>query len=359
MTRIGTWLAAVAVSALTAAVAPETASASTTADVTPPVIDTVTGPGPAVRPDPVFGSASLSYSWSGHDAEGPVTYELRYGWTDSSSDPVPEPPSWTPVTLPSPSDTTWTNSVRWYDPDFCVQVRALDAAGNPSAWTGPPCTDVDAERPWVQSANDFKLFHDGLAAAPVSFRYLGVDHDDRVASYDVDLRVAPPGESFGPWTSPAAWHGIASTSVAVTGRAGSAVCVRARARDRAGNVGDADFEHCKAVPYDDRALARHHGARRVRYREALGGSATRLDRGASLTRRHVAARSVWVRVVGPRRSVCVQLSLASKASHHTCYLVQVGKHTWQGFFFSHLRRGKLRIRPNWGWQVIDAVGAGR
>jgi hypothetical protein len=360
MRRIGTWVGAVAALAVVASFTPEAASGAAAVDVTAPVIDSVTGPGPAVRSDPVFGSASLTYTWSGHDAEGSVTYELRYGFTDSSSDPVPEPSSWTAVTLPSPSDTTWSDGVRPYDPDFCVQVRARDGAGNTSAWTGPPCTDVDDDPPWVDSSRGLTLFHDGLASTPVSFGYVGGDSSDRVASYDVDERVAQPGAPFGPWTSPSAWQGIAARSVAVAARAGSSVCIRVRARDRAANVGAYDFPRCKAVPYDDRAFARHDGARRVRHRDTLGGSATRLARSASLTRRHVLASSVWVRLVGPRQGVCARVSLGPrKHPLTTCSLFHVGRHTWQGFFFPRPLRGKLRIRSNWGWQVVDAIGTDR
>lgn len=352
--RPGVFLGAAALMMSFAAIPSGSASAAVSADLTPPVVDVVAGPA-AVAADPDHG-VPAAYTWSGHDSEasGPLTYDLRYGWRQV----VGSEPAWQPGGLQDAPATTWTITLGWYDWDVCVEIRARDAAGNVSAWSEPRCTVVDNNRPWaymlfdrVYTYGPTAHVHDGLASTAVSYLYGGSD-DDQVASYDVDVRLVTRAGSYGPWTSPPSWQGTVATSVGMTAPAGSQLCFRARARDRAGRVSEYVPEWCKAVPYDDRDFRIHDGAKRVRRAGALGGTVTKMfGRHGSMTRRGEVGRHVWVRLTGGVPYACARVRFDG-AHPHGCFIETVGGAQWQHFDFRRQRAGTLRIG---GGMRVDAV----
>jgi len=366
MARLGTRLSA-CVSAVvlvaTAAMIPSGSAAASTADTSPPVVDSLTGPPVVVGPSTPYADVPLTHTWSAHDPEGstPLTYDLRYGLPDNDG-----VLSWQ-LALDHSRVTTWSATARWYDAHFCVEVRARDAVGNVGAWSAPLCTVIDRGPPFnVRVVPDMTMFrgsadavNDGLAQTPVTYTFRGED-DDEVASYDVDVRVAPPGASYGPWTSPPAWQGISDTSVAMPALPGGAICFRVRARDRAGYVSDYDNAWCRAIPYDDRDFRIHGGATRVRRGAALGGTVTRSwgRRGhGSMTLRGVTGQHVWVRFVGPRDAeACAWVTLGGRRDRDGCWGERGPGAVWQGFDFPPGTRGRLRIRSALS---IDAVAVVR
>jgi uncharacterized delta-60 repeat protein len=80
------------------------------------------------------------------------------------------------------------------------------------------------------------------------------DADTGVSRYDVQVRRAGSGQSsFGAWKT--FRHLTTATKATLAGATGTTYCVRARGRDRAGNIGRFGAARCTAFPVDDRALS--------------------------------------------------------------------------------------------------------
>jgi hypothetical protein len=103
-------------------------------DLTPPTV-ALTAPTAAA-----VASSSVRVSWSGHDdSSGIARYQLRYeraayngtfsAWT--------YPSAWSALT-----GTTVTAAALAPGYTYCWSVRAVDHAGNTSAWTAPRCTAI-------------------------------------------------------------------------------------------------------------------------------------------------------------------------------------------------------------------------
>lgn len=319
-------------------------------DVVPPTID-VTGPPVLVQGHP-SATVRLDWSWSGSDAEhgDALSYEIRTAEHDRGEPLVWQQP-WTGFTLES--YFTSASAYRF----TCLQVRARDWAGNTSEWAGTPCSYVDGAGP-VSTITDAALVglpRDQLSTTPMLLRYSATD-DDQVASYDITSRTALPGQGWGSWATQNTVAGSTSWSLA----AGAQQCFRVRARDRVGNVGEYTNDWCASMPYDDRALAKHRGARRLQAHGALGNTVTRLARDASLTRRAVRARTVWVRAITPAYQSCPDVSVARKRiGGGVCQIAAVGDHTWYGVYAARERYGKLRIRAGHSALRVDAIAIGR
>jgi hypothetical protein len=132
--------------------------------------------------------SSTHVTWSGHDDySGVQDYQLRYrrapysggfgAWT--------YPASWQHLTVKS---VTATGLAAGYD--YCYSVRALDNAGNPSAWTAARCTavplddrslthpsawhQVSGAHYYDQTATTTKTLHATLSRANASLDRVGV-----------------------------------------------------------------------------------------------------------------------------------------------------------------------------------------
>jgi hypothetical protein len=314
-----------------------------TEDVLAPSIE-VSGP-PALVAG-AAGETELRWFWSGSDPQhgDALTYEWRIGSRSAG-----EPLVWSE---PKVGFALTSFFVSGHPGAFqCFEVRARDWAGNASAWGGVPCTYVDGSAPVSAITNPLRVGNpplDQLGSTPVVLRFAASD-DDQVASYDVASRRALAGQG---WVS-LATRRTTSTSISQQVPAGTQQCFRVRATDRAGNVGDFGYnEWCVTMPYDDRSFRIHGHTKRIRVPGALGHTVTKLRfHDGSMTRKGVRGRSVWVRVIGGPRDLCLQVTLGRRHPQG-CWLVRVPGAVWQEYRFRPGSQGTLRIR---GSLRVDAV----
>lgn len=327
--------------------------ASLPVDTVAPVVDTVTGPGPVVPAydEPIF-------RWTGADPGHPeaVSFETRHRtWPRGT-----EPPAWSePV---STAGTGVLVAAAGGD-DACMEVRAVDWAGNRSEWTGA-CTFVDRTKPtmaWRGPSGPHYL--EAPASAPYRLSWTGRDND-RVASYDIDYRIARAGQSMSSWISPPEWSALTTPYVDRVYPPGAEVCFRGKATDRAGLTGVEDFPNCLRTPFDDRHFKLERSARRGFKAGAYDGTVTVMRPGDRVVRSGVRARFVRVRFQGLPDGSCV-----------TAYLGGVSDRTCGGYFKNGARyitmtfprrvEGTLRIKigPNFHSEspnriyLLDAVWA--
>jgi hypothetical protein len=79
-----------------------------------------------------------------------------------------------------------------------------------------------------------------------------------IAYYQVRERTAAYSAGFTPWTYPAAWQALSSTTASVTASGlaqGTDYCFAVRAVDSSGNTSPWTTPRCTALPLDDRALS--------------------------------------------------------------------------------------------------------
>jgi uncharacterized delta-60 repeat protein len=88
-----------------------------------------------------------------------------------------------------------------------------------------------------------------------SVRWSATDDNTGVKSYAVQRRAAAYTKAkYGAWSL---WKSTTTKSAAFTGKQGHTYCVRARAKDFAGNVGSFGATKCLAVPLDERMMSVH------------------------------------------------------------------------------------------------------
>jgi hypothetical protein len=189
-----------------------------------------------------------------------------------------------------------------------LSIAAVDGAGNTCpvrtvAWT------VDATAP-VATATAPTSF--GSLSTAMVARWTGTDVGSGVASYDVRYQRAPYNGPFSAVTYPKAWQATKSTSVTLTGAAGSAYCFSVRTRDTAGNSSPWSAARCTSVALDDRSLSASAGWKRVRASGDYAGTHTLSTRpGATLSRTGVQARRVAIVVTRCPSCGSIVVSLGS------------------------------------------------
>ncbi|PUB28751.1 hypothetical protein C8K30_103172 [Promicromonospora sp. AC04] len=131
----------------------------------------------------------------------------------------------------------------------CFSVRARDAAGNLSAWTGSRCTYVDGTGPkitsaaldrWLPSTYDY-------AWSP-TFRYAAQD-DRGVAAYQLQTRFAQDAGMLSTDAPLWAWGENKGTSLDMGLDPSEQGCARVRAKDAVGNVGAWSSWRCSNAPF--------------------------------------------------------------------------------------------------------------
>lgn len=262
-------------------------------DTAPPVLGTVDAPPALVRSSsPVTASFSWSFSdpgTSASPASGIASFDVRTAPGESGP--------WTSTT-----STTAAAVSRVLQPgqQICAQARAVDGAGNASAWSDERCTRVDGAAPVLERAGGSPRFAFPEDGYWVTYSY-GAADDDRVSSYDVQSRSAAPRHSLGTWGFQA--RGTTATFLRQQVQEGSEWCFRFRARDVAGNVSSWSPARCSSVAIQDRAF-RSSGNTVPKYTaRASDGRYLQLHaRGAWLKVRGQVGRTValWV-MVGPRQ----------------------------------------------------------
>jgi hypothetical protein len=206
-------------------------------DTTPPRIVSEGG-SPAVVRGPLQrtgGAATLSFRWAGSDDEvAPLRYTAQVIETDEDF------PQWHRI---EGADGTFRTRATYgrtvSGGTFCFRVRATDRVGNRSPWSAGRCVYIDGDRPWMRDGRfDHRLtrvFRHQAGRVHATYRFHGRD-DDRVASYDVEVRSGHAGSSLGAWRAPRALRALSAHRVATVVRPDRKRCFRARARDRVGRV---------------------------------------------------------------------------------------------------------------------------
>jgi len=139
----------------------------------------------------------------------------------------------------------------------------------------------------------------GLAAATTSARAtlrVAAADDRALGAVELQRRTTTRNGKDGPWQGSAAWRSLAPGPVSLTGlRPGTTTCVRARARDRAGNVSPWTRPSCTSRALPATALVRVGGWQAVRGPGHLGGRALRSrTRGSELVVTDAKARGASV-----------------------------------------------------------------
>ncbi|MBZ5735281.1 hypothetical protein K8Z61_12325 [Nocardioides sp. TRM66260-LWL] len=281
----------------------------TTTDVTAPTVRFTRTPRPLIagaRRDP-----TLRWSWAVSDdqtagaLESISSYGLGY---------VGEPMQWS---SPYSSTRRHTFELTLRGPERrCLRVRARDWAGNLGPWA-VSCVVVDAGAPLAEfSAPEMGI---GLVKRRGPLRLGFVvrpsGSGQGITSYDIGRRIALPGRVLSPWRVPARWRGVRGGEHAIRLTPGSQVCLRVRARDRAGNVGgwDPNRPRCGAVPYDETTLridGPHHRVRTTgKAIDPIGSTSTTIDRRSRIHLGRITAR---------------RLIVLMRTTPYTCFRVEVG-----------------------------------
>lgn len=128
---------------------------------------------------------------------------------------------------------------------LCFAVRARDGLGHVTGWSSARCMGTDDAAPQItRTAAPRWLAVPASGKVKATFSYAGKD-DRGVASYDVQVRVAPIDGPFGFRKTIAARS--TKTSVTRTLRAGEEACFRVRARDVVGSTSGWSKERCTSV----------------------------------------------------------------------------------------------------------------
>ncbi|WP_154402741.1 hypothetical protein [Nocardioides speluncae] len=149
-----------------------------------------------------------------------------------------------------------------------------------------------------------------LPKRSIPVTWTGTDSLSGVASYDVNVRIAPVDGAFAaakPWL-----NRTTSKSKTYAGLRGRTYCFQVRARDRHENLGAGSPEKCDAVPLDDRDLTRSSGWTPTSVSGAYERTAlTAIRKGASLKRVVLAKRITLDAWAGKGRGT-VEVWLGSK-----------------------------------------------
>lgn len=311
-----------------------------TVDSVAPTIASVTPPGT------ITGDTTPSFWWSpGPTGEVWTRYEVRTRVARHGA----TPPAWSPVADPLGNEAKVAVPSGIADADVCLQVRARDWAGNIGAWK-QACTRVDRIPPrvwWPAGPTDLLL--EAPASTPVRVTWSGADNA-AVGSYDVSYRVALAGRPAGAWVSPSELKGYSSPPVKKVFPAGSTVCFRVTARDRAQLTARTTTAHCRSIPMDDRTFALQANARRGRSTSAFESTVTLLRAGDSMVRSGMRAHRVSIRVDGLPRGGCPQVYLAGVRTT-SCSVTRDSMATYYRYTFPRTLQGSLRVR-------LGAVPAG-
>ena len=152
-----------------------------------------------------------------------------------------------------------------------------------------------------------------------------------LASYDVQVRRLPTGGAAGPWTS--LLSATTLTTSRLTTAAGTTTCLRARARDHAGNVSGWSAQRCATAPI----LASNLGRYGHWWVNRSTGAIATLSAGAAAFHRSVTATTLLV----------VARTCA------TCGVVEV---EWDG---KVLRKASLVSKTDGNAQIIVPLGSTR
>lgn len=226
----------------------------------------------------------VSLSWSYADA---TSYDVRLGDRAGASWRYPE--AWQGLPTASVTASIAAGS------GACFASRARDVAGNVSDWSEPVCQYLDGVSPTITSTSG-SVAYPTVLRAPVSYNAVATDNE-QVASYDVEMAVAPRNRRLGAWTRVV----DAQPSARFTTGAqppGSAICMRSRARDAAGNATGWSTARCTTAPVDDRELAKTGRTKSVSARGGIGGGyLTLLKKGSTATLSGQTGRTVgvWIR----------------------------------------------------------------
>jgi hypothetical protein len=308
-------------------------------------------------------STPLAFGWSYTDAgsdsvaaSGLSSYDVRYRQGKARGGPYGSWVSrseWQATTASSISLGAAAGT------DTCFEVRARDARGNLTAWSGSRCTYVDGAAPTLSTSAVGPRVIPAVSSSTVRFTYSAKDASG-VASYDVAVREAGPGKAYGPWQSRSGWLGRTTTSVTATVTPGSDVCFRVRARDSVGNLGAWSTPDCVAVPHDDTSLLRASDTpakniARVADARALRGTVTVLGAaGATIQRADLTGRQIALSVIrGPGQGAVDvyvgkrrlgRVKLAASSWHRAFVYVPADATTWRGTVsVTSVGGGKARI----------------
>lgn len=197
----------------------------------PFTVDTV-GPDTNISSGPTGTTTSTTADFSFEASEQPVTFECAL-------DAGPFSDCTSPLQLSGLSSGLHE-----------LQVRAIDAAGNPDPFPASRSWTVDADAP-VPVLKPLATFTSSKSV-PVAW---GVaSGSEAAASYDVRYAVASYTTSTLSGTT--IWKSqTTSTSGTFAGRPGRTYCFQVRARDALGNTSGWTAQRCTAVPVDDAALS--------------------------------------------------------------------------------------------------------
>lgn len=151
-------LASVSVVATAAAAPPPAQPTLSAADTTAPTVTTT-------KPAATTLGASTTVAWSGSDAVGVKSYDVRYrsaAWNKALGAYI-SPPAWQGTAAASVVQSMAAGTT------YCFSVRARDAAGNVSAWSAERCTARPLDDRSLTSAGAWaktkgKAFYSGTIA---------------------------------------------------------------------------------------------------------------------------------------------------------------------------------------------------
>lgn len=237
---------------------------------------------------------SVALTWTYADpssglpgAESIASYDVRRGDRTATSWTAPTP--W--QGLPNGSVTASIEP----GSGACFSSRARDAAGNTSAWSGPVCQYVDGVAPRITSTAG-SVAYPTVLRANVSHNAEATDNE-RVVSYDVEMALAPRNSRLGAWTRVVNARPSARFTTGAQ-QPGSAICMRSRARDAAGNLSAWSSARCTTAPVDDREFAKTGRTQSVTASGGIGGGYLRLvKKGSTATLSAQTGRTVgvWIR----------------------------------------------------------------
>lgn len=295
-------------------------------DVAPPSVRITGRPAPA-RTFADMRSDRLFFGWEGVDA-GPVTNPwLAYEWTAVPITPRGPRPS---VPGTSPLTTTWDSSVQiddparpasgeWREAGLCLFVRAVDPAGNRSAWARA-CTYVAGTPPDVGWESLTVAGKGSLIEGGHRVTWSGLDEDGPVR-FLLERREAPALGGFGAVTR---WGPTAARMTQRRTAQGVTTCYRLRAIDTYGTVSapavtrDTSrlIDNCVTTPIDDRRLAYRGPVRRSAPRSAVLGTLTTLPRGSRAIVRLSGVRALQVR--SRFSGLCPRVTVNGRAVRSRC-----------------------------------------
>ena len=169
-----------------------------------------------------------------------------------------------------------------------ITCTATDSSGNTGAqpfFDNSGTVKIDTQVP----AAKVTAPGGNTSGSAVSVKWSGADNLSGVAHFDVQVRTAAWNAGFG------AWRSFKSATKATAGTysapAGTSVCVRVRATDKAGNTSAYSSERCTSVPLTASAFHLSSGWAKASSRAYYGGFAfSTTSKGRSATRTGIKAR---------------------------------------------------------------------